>query len=131
MNAAQVSFKTAAFVDTAEVLARNVNGIAGYELAQWLAGALRQGGCTVEAPWPEDHGWDLGFTHGDGRYLVSCSFDGEDAAREGHVVVARPRSFMDRLKGRNTMSADDRVLGLVQASLRAHPEVRDMAVHLA
>lgn len=112
------AFQTTAFVDSAETLAQNVNGIVGESLAVWLAGELRKRGLDAGATWAEDHGWDFSLVHAGAKYLCACSImEDEPPAREGHVIVHKSRTMMDRLTGRGKLAADDAVVAAVQDAL--------------
>lgn len=130
MNGAHFTFQTSAFADTSEVLAQNVNGIAGHSLASWLSRMLNQAGFAASEPWPEDHGWDFSVAHRGARYLCVCAIeDSEDNGdngerpRDGHVSVDRMRTLMDRLAGRNKFATDDSVASAISTVLAGSSEV--------
>jgi hypothetical protein len=128
---AHFAFETSGFSDSPEVIAQNVNGIAGRALANWLAGALKAG-FDVSEVWPEDHGWDFSVSHGGARYLCACSIeDGEGAGpREGHVSLAKSRSLGDRLLGRKLYQPDDAVTDAIRQALSGSPDVARLEVEL-
>jgi hypothetical protein len=127
MNGAHFTFQTSAFADTPDVLAQNVNGIAGHSLAAWLSRMLNQAGFAASEPWPEDHGWDFSVAHQEARYLCVCAIedsgDSGERPRDGHVSVDRMRTLMDRLAGRNKFTADDSVAAAIRTVLAGSSEV--------
>ena len=129
MDGAHFTFETEAFTDSAEVLAQNVNGIAGHALATLIAAGLKNAGFSPSDIWPEDHGWDFSVVDGDAKYLCSCSLATEDGAPfEAHVTLAKPRSMMDRMRGRNVFAKDDAVAAAIRSQLAARTDVSKFAV---
>jgi hypothetical protein len=131
-------FLTDGFRDSETKLAESVNRIHGHALANWIAGALSAKGFEVAEPWAEDHGWDFSIVHNGAKYLCSCSLaedeDGDQPVAgpaEGHIVLARPQSLMDRLRGRNKLTPDEPVAAAIRSALKANPEVREPEEDLA
>ena len=129
MTDRQLVFRTAAFVDSADVLAQNVNGIAGHALATWLVGELRNRKLDASEVWAEDHGWDFSLVYGGAKYLCACAIsDDEPPAREGQVIVHKSRTMMERLTGKGKMAPDDAVAEAVQAALLGRRDVTGLRV---
>lgn len=129
MTDRQLVFQTAAFVDSADVLEQNVNGIAGHSLARWLVGALRKRGLDASEVWAEDHGWDFSVVHGGAKYLCACAIsEDEPPAREGQVIVHKSRTMMERLTGKGKMAPDDAVGAAIQDALAGSADVTGLRV---
>ncbi len=131
-------FLTDGYRDSETELAKSINRIHGHGMANWLAGALRAKGFEVSEPWAEDHGWDFSIVQNGAKYLCSCSLaedeeGGEPVSgpAEGHVVLAKPQSLMDRLRGRNRLTPDEPVAAAIRSALKANPDVRDAEEDLA
>ena len=124
---AHFSFQTSSFTDSEDDLAENVNGIAGKALAQWLAARLGAAGLDASEVWAEDHGWDFSVMRGETKYLCACSIEADEETREAHVSLAKHRSLMDRMRGRNAYAADDPVVDAIRSALAGNPDVANLA----
>ena len=129
------TFETAGFADPEGVLAQNVNRIEGNALARWLSRELKAQGFVASDVWAEDHGWDFSVQLGDATYLISCSLAGDDddgevrkeaskgEVREGHVVLHKSRSMMDKLWGRSKFEKGDALITATRGALAGHDAV--------
>lgn len=125
---AEWEFSTKEFRDAEAVLRRNVNGIGGAALAQAVRERLEAGGYVCGEVFPEDFGWAFFAAGPEGRYLCAFSLEaGEGGAQAGHALVARQRNLRDRLLGRNRETPDEGLPRAVEAFLRSHPAIRDLA----
>ena len=121
-------FSTKEFRDPETILRRNVNGIGGAALAHAVRERLEAGGLACGEVFPEDFGWAFLATGPEGRYLCAFSLEvGEGGALAGHALVHRRRSLWDRLLGRNRETPGEAVPRAVEAFLRSHPAIRDLA----
>ena len=124
MDGAQFNFSSSAFADPAERIEENVNGMEGHALASWLSGELRARALDTSEVWAEDHGWDLSVAHGGAKYVIACLIEREEGETpSGSVVIGKPRSLMDKLRGRNLFEPGDPVAAAIEAALTAHPGV--------
>lgn len=124
MSMAHFAFETRGFVDPPEILAQNVNGIAGHALATWLSGELRREGIDASSVWAEDHGWDFSVAQDGARYVCACCvIVDDDPPHEGHVTLGKSRSMMDRLTGRGAQTPDDPVAGKIAAILAGSADI--------
>lgn len=121
---AHFTFETDGFADDNIVKAENINGIAGATLAKWISLQIRSAGLVVSEVWPEDHGWDFSITHDGATYICACSIaDEEGAPFEGHIVLGKSRSMMDRLRRRGKFARNDKVAEVIYAALEHSPVV--------
>lgn len=113
------------FVDPPDILAQNINGIAGHALESFLSWSLRDNAINASACFAEDHGWDFSVEHGGAKYHCACSLEGERPA-EAQVTIGKSRSLMDRITGRNKLDTEDAVVAAIRKALSSHSGVRNL-----
>lgn len=101
-----------------------INPIQGYSLLAWLAPRLRDEGISVVDPEAEDWGWYCDASaHGE-RYLIGAVALGDEstgAEVDWIVQIDKHRRFLDKVRGRNKLAADDDFCALVESIVRAEP----------
>lgn len=124
-----ITFKSAMFDVSAET-PNPSNPIAGERLLQWLRPELQRQGFEVTEPDHEDWGWYVDVRAGDASYMLGASADAEEPQPvvEWTVQIHKHRSFADKLRGRNKLSADDRLLEVVERAIRAGAGASDVEV---
>lgn len=95
----------------------------GEDLAQWLAGKLRELGATVGEPYQEDWGWEFQAEYAGARYYVGVGGNAEEGAGkpnfgEWRVILSKRRSLLQALGGRGRLEAGDALAALVRNLLR-------------
>jgi len=72
-----IHFEHPGLADDAATLERNVNGLAGYNCANWMSRSVESiEGATVRGmPVPEDWGWALVVDVGKDAFVLGCSSD--------------------------------------------------------
>jgi hypothetical protein len=132
LNLENFYFNTNEFLDPPNRLAQNCNGIGGYELAITLKATLSANGFLCNEVFDEDYGWAFEATSNDIGYFISASVDpvdDETASRHkffANINVDKDRSFMDKLKGRNKLTVEDKAIVLIRCALETHPDVVDL-----
>lgn len=115
MGYVHFSFETAAFKDSPEIKAQNINELAGHALAQWLSAELKSRGFTVSQVWADDHGWDFGVSAGGSKFQCACSInDDEEPLGDAHVVLG-PKA-----------KPDNEIVAAVAAVLRGCNDVQNL-----
>jgi hypothetical protein len=124
-----ITFTTARF-DPASEPANPINPIAGQSVLLWLRDGLAKAGYRTTEPDTEDWGWYFDVADAQGSYLVGASGDGNSDGPEIEWVIQvdRHRSLMDRLLGRNRLTADDPLLACIEDIVRAEPAVSNVIV---
>jgi hypothetical protein len=121
-------FTTEGFRDRDEVRRENVNGIEGAALAGAVRAHLEAQGFQCSEVMPEDFGWVFGVTRPEGTYLCAVSLEPEEGeGMTGHVLTDKRRTMIDRLLGRNREASGEAVPREVEAFLRGHPDIRNLA----
>jgi hypothetical protein len=95
----------------------------GEDLSHWLVPALAAHGVEADVVCMEDFGWTNSASHAGASYLVCVSGNGAgDASRpdygQWHVMIERDRTLMQKILGRNRLSATDPVVQKVAQILR-------------
>ena len=98
-----------------------INPIGGKGVLDWLRKKLRENGWETTDPEAEDWGWYMDATLGDAAYLVGASGEAEADASEVHwtIQIHNRRSVLQRMTGKNKMSAADPLSARVESILRA------------
>lgn len=124
-----ISFTTARF-DVSIEPPNPINPIAGRSILDWLREPLAKAGYRSTEPDTEDWGWYIDVEGGGASYLVGASADAETDGPdvEWVVQVHRHRSLTDRLLGRNTMEADDRLFALIERIVRSESDLETVVV---
>jgi hypothetical protein len=124
-----VSFRTAKFDVRAED-PNPINPIPGQSVLRWLRSELAMAHCTVTEPSTEDWGWYVDVEVEGAHYLVGASADAEGATRdiEWILQVHKHRSLKEKILGQNKMTADDRLVALIERIVRADPQISEVSV---
>lgn len=128
-----VTFRTARFDPQAEP-ANPINPIAGHAVLAWVMEAVRAAGYDGGEPAAEDWGWYVDVTGHGATYLVGASGErepGDKGPVDWTVQIHRPRSFTDKLFGRNAHAANDPLTALVERVVRAEPGFTNVEVDRA
>ena len=114
-----VHFQTAKF-DPSRETPNPINPIAGESVLAWLRERINAARYETTQPDAEDWGWYMRVKGLDAAYLVGASGEMTDPGElvDWTVQVHRHRSLIDRLMGRNKMTADDPLFALIENSLR-------------
>ena len=124
-----VSFRTAKFDVRAEA-PNLINPIAGQSALNWLRIEIAKARYTTTEPDTEDWGWYIDVQGEGGSYLVGASADAESSTPdvEWIIQVHKHRSLKDKILGRNKMAADDPLVVLIEALVRADPQFSEVTV---
>ncbi|WP_169791204.1 hypothetical protein [Rubellimicrobium mesophilum] len=121
-------FTTEGFRDPEEVRRRHVNGLGGARLAGALRAHLDAWGLPCGEVYPEDFGWAFEATGPEGLHLCAVALEpGAGGVLTGHALTDKRRTVLDRLLGRRREAPDEAVPLAIEAFLRGHPEIRDLA----
>lgn len=123
-----ISLETAMF-DVRKEPENPINPIGGHSLLVWLRKALASEAQLTE-PDAEDWGWYATVRFGGHEYLVGASAVGEPegtAPSEWVIQIHRQRGWVERLLGRNRMSADDPLSALILARVQNEAEFAKVA----
>ncbi|AYN96968.1 hypothetical protein EAW52_25075 [Pseudomonas sp. LTJR-52] len=96
----------------------------GEDFSKWLVSALFEAGVSTDIICMEDFGWANQTEYQGTSYLVCVAGNSKgDLSRpnygEWHVMLERHRTFMQKLLGKNKISANDPFVGKVVQALRA------------
>ena len=131
MSNTHFSFDTTAFRDTEELLSENINRIHGHELASWLSRELGRLGYEATDASDEDFGWYFDVQNEGHSYFCTASVATEgQLPDEGHVTVAKNRSLIDRILGRNKSVSDDAVVTAIAAILESSTAISNLERHV-
>jgi hypothetical protein len=124
-----ITFKSSMF-DISTETPNPSNPIAGESLLRWLRPELQRQGFEVTEPAPEDWGWYLDVRTGDSSYMLGASADAEDSQPvvEWALQIHKHRSLADKLRGRNKLTGDDRLLTVVEHAIRAGADASDVVI---
>ncbi len=103
-----------------------INPFAGYGLLQWLGETLAQTDFNVSLPpEAEDWGWYIIASSPPASYLIGAADQSIDdqGKVEWAIQVYRERSILDKLLGRNKLSANEPILLAIQTILDTTPEI--------
>ena len=106
------------------------NPICGASVLAWCRDRLREQGFTVMDPEPEHWGWYVDVRSGAERHLLGASAEPpeDQGAVEWTLQIDRPRTIMDRLRGRGELRVDDRLTSTLEALLRHDAAVTDLVI---
>ena len=124
-----ISFSTARF-DVAAETPNPINPIFGKSVLDWIRQTLEGTAYKASEPDTEDWGWYMSVDGNGASYMVGASGQPEDGASEIEwiIQVHRPRSFTDRLAGRNRLMDDDPFVALLEGIVRREPAFHDVSV---
>jgi hypothetical protein len=103
----------------------------GEDAAAWLRARLAERGIDADEPGQEDWGWYLGATCAGRVYFVGVGGNAAERAGdpnwgEWRVIVEKRRALVERLAGRERMTADDELVAVIRSILEAEPGIRDV-----
>ena len=103
----------------------------GEDLAAWLRAKLIERGMTTIEPGQEDWGWYIETRIGGTAYFIGIGGNVDEAGREQNdgewrLMIEKHRSLTDKITGRNKISPDDPIFGVVEEILRAEPDFRNV-----
>jgi hypothetical protein len=103
----------------------------GEDLAAWLRSKLGEKGVKVGEPYQEDWGWELPLTHESDAYFLCMSGNSDESSAdldEGQwrIIVEKRRSIGQRLKGAGEISENDRLMSMMEETLRADSSIREV-----
>jgi hypothetical protein len=131
MNALNILFRTERF-NLSKVREHFINPCCfGEDLAAWLRPKLIERSCEVLQPYQEDWGWELPATHGNDSYYLCMSGNSDESSTnpdegEWRVIVEKRRSIGQRLTGKGTIAADDKMVTTIEEILCAEPTIREV-----
>lgn len=105
----------------------------GDDVAAWLREKLIEQGVEADEPDQEDWGWYLGASLDDGdSYFLGISAV-EEESRQGNegqwrILVQKHRSLWDKIRKRNVLTPDDRILAVLWHILRQEEDIRNVYV---
>ena len=125
-----LSFTSDSF-DPSEEPENPINPIAGYALLNWAANLLEAKGYSTTRPAePEDWGWYI-YVESEGVHYLVGSCD-QSEPREGKVdwliQVHKTRSFVDKLRGRNLLTADDPITRALEEILGKSEGIEELEI---
>jgi len=126
-----ISFKTAKF-DVSKEKENPINPIYGYSLLDWLREKTKDT-IKITAPDAEDWGW-YSFLKWNGRdYMIGASVHyekGDDSIHELEWVfqVAKQRSLMEKILGKEKMANNDTCLLYFQSIFVSDPKIKEIEV---
>ncbi len=103
----------------------------GEDVAEWLSANLAEAGFTTIAPAQEDWGWYTEASRDGRSYFIAIGGNAAEGAAdpnegEWRIGLDRHRTLMDKLRGRNRMTRDDPIVGVVRAILEQQPDFRNV-----
>ncbi len=131
MNALQIVCKTARF-NLSKVGEHFINPCCfGEDFADWLCIKLTERDVQVRLPYQEDWRWELPAIVGSNSYYLCMSgnADGsEETEDEGewNIIIEKKRSIGQRLSGKGKISANDKIVLILEEILCAEPTIRDV-----
>lgn len=131
MNDVVIRFKTARF-NLSAVQEHFINPCCfGEDAAAWLQTRLNDRGLNAHEPGQEDWGWYTGATLNGVHYFIGVGGNAEGGEQapdygEWQIMVEKRRSFWQKLRGTNRLTADDPVVTAVVAALRAEADFTDI-----
>jgi len=107
-----------------------INPIAGEGVLTWLRTALIDAHYQVTEVAPEDFGWFVEVRGGGAAYMVVASGDAQvtDSEIAWIIQVRKNRSLSEKLLGKNKLTADDPLVGVVERTLRVADGIRNIEV---
>ena len=104
----------------------------GEDLAEWLRQELIKREITASVPGQEDWGWYLFVTRSTDRYFLGVGGyrkEGTIGPNVGQwrIMVVKKRSFWDKLRGKNKISATDSILSTIEDILREQADIRNLS----
>ncbi len=123
-----LAFSSAKF-DVSKESPNPINPIAGESVLAWLRTALIAAHYQVTEAAPEDFGWLVEVRGGGASYMVVASGDAQvtDAEIAWTIQVRKNRSLSDKLLGKNQLTVDDPLLGVVERTLRVADGIRNIS----
>ena len=124
----ELRFETARF-NLSEVLEHFINpGCFGQDAAAWLRWVLLRRGIEATPPEQEDWGWYVEADHQGQRYLLGISGlpgegTGDPNFGEWCIVVHKHRTLWQRLLGRNKLTLEEGILGLLREILEGEQDL--------
>lgn len=131
MNALRVIFRTCRF-NLSKVGEHFINPCCfGEDLAAWLRTKLTEKGIETRQPYQEDWGWELPATRGSDSYYLCMSGNSDESSTskdegEWGIIVEKKRSILQQVRGRGKIAANDKMASMIEAILRAEPNIRDV-----
>jgi hypothetical protein len=124
-----ISFTTDRF-DISTEKPNPINPIAGQSVLLWLRQELARVQYRVTEPDAEDWGWYIRVEGADASYLVGASAEAADPTPtvEWTVQVHKDRPMKDKILGRNKMSTDDPLIGLIEQIVRGDSRIQQVSV---
>ncbi len=124
-----IEFTSATF-DVSRETPNPINPIAGKALLAWLRMDIVGAGYEATEPDAEDWGWYIRVKSADGAYLVGASGENDGSAAETDWVVQihKQRKLMEKIAGRNKMTADDPLSALIERCIRDDAGSKDIHV---
>lgn len=121
---------TSSRFDASEEAPNPINPIAGQAVLQWIRQQLAASPYTATEPAPEDWGWYMDVSAGSAMYLVGASGEPEEGVRDTTwtIQVDRHRTLMDKLKGRNKLTATDEWIVWLTQLVRSEPSFSAVTV---
>ncbi len=106
-------------------------GCFGEDLIGWLSEELKAHGVVTQRIYQEDWGWEMEVRHGGTTYFIGAEGTPRRdpaAPNEGEwrIFVERRRSILDRALGRNKMSTTDPLLWMIESTLHAESDIRNV-----
>jgi hypothetical protein len=137
-----VSFKTSRFDVTRET-PNESNAYAGESVLNWLRDELAKHQYESTVPDMEDWGWYIEVKGAGSSYLVGASAEVEYKNEDGSALsydvsanaildwnlqIHKHRTVMEKLLGKNSMTADDALCALVERIVRSDSLLEEVSV---
>jgi hypothetical protein len=104
----------------------------GDDAAAWLRGKLAEKGIEATEPDQEDWGWYIDMHHDGNAYFVGVGGNADDEQSgnrgEWRLMVEKHRSIKDKLTGKNQMTENDGVIGILRRIIENEPDMKFLRV---
>jgi hypothetical protein len=123
------SFRTTDF-DVSKESPNPINPIAGECVLKWLRSVLVEAHYQVTEASPEDFGWYVEVHSAGASYMVVASGDAQvvDSECAWIIQVRKNCSLSEKLLGKNKLTADDPLVGVVERTLRGADGIRNIEI---
>jgi hypothetical protein len=129
MNAPDILFRTRIF-NLSKVGEHFINPCCfGEDLAAWLRSRLANKNVEAGTPYQEDWGWEMPVTMEGASYYLGVSGNADEPGSdegEWRIIVSKRRSIWERLAGKETITAEDPLLKLIEQILSGEPAITNV-----
>ncbi len=103
----------------------------GEDLAAWLRAELIERGIPTIEPGQEDWGWYIESQMDGCTYFIAIGGNPDDTAQdknrgEWRITIEKHRSVWEKLSGRNKTTQEAPIFDVIEAILRAQPDIKNV-----